>query len=320
MTALPVLGRDAVLAAVSAGQAIAHTREAFVRHHRGEWTMPSKVYLQSPPHGDFRAMPALGGELAMLKWISSFPGNPDRGLPTVMGLVCVSDARTSEPLLLLDAGAVTALRTGAVAAVATRALAREEAATVAVLGCGLHGAWAARCLVADGYGAAGDNILVDPRAEVAGALAEELGEGWTVGSRQDALRCDVLCCVTPGAEIVLDVGNLRPGLHLNMLGADGPGKAEMSIGAVASCALFCDEWAQASHGGELTGAVEAGMVRREQVTDLGAVLTGEAPGRRGPEAVTLFDSTGLAIQDLAIAAAALEALRAGRVQAQTIEL
>ncbi len=320
MNALPVLNRDAVLAAVSPEQAIAHTRDAFVRHHRGEWTMPSKVYLQSPPNGDFRAMPALGGDLAMLKWISSFPGNPARGLPTVMGLVCVSDARTSEPLLLLDAGAVTALRTGAVAAVASRALARVDAMTVGVLGCGLHGAWAARCLVADGYGADGGNVLVDPRADVADGLAAELGDGWTVGTKNDALRCDVLCCVTPGAEIVVDIGNLRPGLHLNMLGADGPGKAEMSIGAVASCALFCDEWAQASHGGELTGAVDAGMVAREQVTDLGAVLTGAAPGRRGPEAVTLFDSTGLAIQDLAIAAAALEALRAGRVDAQTIRL
>src|SRR4051812_50120217 len=79
--------------------------------------MPAKVYLDSPPHGDFRAMPALGGDLAMLKWISSFPGNPaERGLPAVIGLVCLSDARTSEPVALLDAGAVTALRTGAVAA------------------------------------------------------------------------------------------------------------------------------------------------------------------------------------------------------------
>jgi len=321
MPDLPVLGHDAVLAAVSPAEAIAHTREAFVRHHRGEWTMPSKVYLQSPPYGDFRAMPALGGGLAMLKWISSFPGNPARGLPTVMGLVCVSDARTSEPLALLDARAVTALRTGAVAAIAARALAREESRTVAVIGCGLHGAWAARCLVAEGYGADGGNVLVDPRAEVAQALAEELGpERWRVGTVRDALACDVLTLVTPGHEIVLDVGNLRPGLHLNLLGADGPGKAEMSIGAVASCALFCDEWAQASHGGELTGAVDAGMVRREQVTDLGAVLTAEARGRRGPEAVTLFDSTGLAIQDLAIAAAALQALREGRVEAQVVRL
>jgi ornithine cyclodeaminase/alanine dehydrogenase-like protein (mu-crystallin family) len=105
-----------------------------------------------------------------------------------------------------------------------------------------------------------------------------------------------------------------------MLGADGPGKAEATIGAVVSCALFCDEWAQASHGGELTGAVEEGLVSRDQVTDLGAVLAGQAPGRPGPDAVTLFDSTGLAIQDLAIAAAALEAWRAGRVPAQMVRL
>ncbi len=238
-----------------------------------------------------------------------------------MGLVCVSDARTSEPLALLDARAVTALRTGAVAAIAARALARPESRRVAVVGCGLHGAWTARCLVAEGYGADGGNVLVDPRTEVAQALADELGpDRWTVGTLRDAVGCDVLSLVTPGSEIVLDIGTIRPGLHLNLLGADGPGKAEMSIGAVASCALFCDEWAQASHGGELTGAVQAGMVRREQVTDLGAVLTGDAPGRRGPEAVTLFDSTGLAIQDLAIATAALAALREGRVDAQTVEL
>ena len=118
----------------------------------------------------------------------------------------------------------------------------------------------------------------------------------------------------------LDAGDLHPGQHYNMLGADGPGKAEATIGAVASCALFCDEWAQASHGGELTGAVEEGLVTRDRVTDLGAVLAGEAPGRPGPEAVTLFDSTGLAIQDLAIAKAAVQALRDGVVDAQQINL
>jgi alanine dehydrogenase len=312
---IPVLDHDAVLAAVSPAEAIDRTRDAFLRHHRGEWVMPAKVYLQSPPFGDFRAMPARGGGLAMLKWISSFPGNPARGLPTVMGLVCLSDAETSEPVALLDARSVTALRTGAVAAVAAQALARPGAATVGIVGCGLHGVWAARCLVAAGYG---DGVCFDPRPEAAAALAAELG--WASGTHAEALACDLVCCVTPGAEPVVGTGDLHPGLHLNMLGADGPGKAEATIEAVAACVLFCDEWAQASHGGELTAAVEAGVVRREQVTGLGAVLAGEAPGRQGDDAVTLFDSTGLAIQDLAIAAAALEAFRDGRVPAQTIAI
>jgi alanine dehydrogenase len=277
--------------------------------------MPAKIYLQSPPFGDFRAMPARGDGVALLKWITSFPGNPARGLPTVMGVICLSDAETGAPLMLLDARAVTALRTGAVAAVATQALAPETAATVGIIGCGLHGAWTGRCLAAAGYTA---GVCSDPREDAARELAGELG--WSAGTRSEAARCDVVCCVTPGSEVVIDAGDLRAGLHLNMLGADGPGKAEATIGAVASCALFCDEWHQASHGGELTGAIDAGLVTREQVTELGAVLAGEAPGRQGSAAVTLFDSTGLAIQDLAVARAAYDAWQAGAVAAQEISL
>jgi ornithine cyclodeaminase/alanine dehydrogenase-like protein (mu-crystallin family) len=315
LESLPVLDHEAVLAAVSPAAAIEKVTEAFLRFDRGEWSMPAKVYLPSPPYGDFRAMPARGNGVALLKWITSFPGNPARGLPTVMGVICLSDAETGAPLMLLDARSVTALRTGAVAAVATRALARADAASIGIIGCGLHGAWAARCLAAAGHDS---GICFDPRGGPARALADELG--WSAGTRDAAARCDVVCCVTPGAEVVIDVGDLRPGLHLNMLGADGPGKAEATVGAVASCALFCDEWEQASHGGELTGAIEAGLVARDRVTELGAVLAGQAPGRSGPAAVTLFDSTGLAIQDLGVALAAFEAWRDGTVDAQTVRL
>jgi alanine dehydrogenase len=315
MAELPVLDHDAVLAAVSPAEAIERVRAALIRHHAGEWVMPAKVYLDSPPFGDFRAMPARGDGLALLKWITSFPGNPGRGLPTVTGVICLSDATTGEPLMLLDARSVTALRTGAVAAVATAALAGADAREVGIIGCGLHGAWTARCLAAAGYG---PGVCFDQVVSAAQRLAEELR--WRVGTRSEASRCPIVCCVTPGASIVIEAGDLHAGMHLNMLGADGAGKAEASLSAVASCALFCDEWEQASHGGELTGAVDAGMVSRDRVTELGAVLAGTAPGRRGPEAVTLFDSTGLAIQDLAVAAAALETWRAGRVDSQTVRL
>jgi len=314
MPELSVLDGAAILEAVPPREAIDRVRDAFLHHHEGRWKMPPKVYLDSPPHGDFRAMPALGDGLAMLKWISSFPPNPrEHGLPAVIGLLVLSDARTSEPLALLDAGAVTALRTGAVAAVAADVLAAGR--TVGIVGCGLHGAWAARCLAAAGYG---PGVCFDPRTEAAEALAQELG--WRAASREQALANAVVCCVTPGHEPVVGTGDLRPGLHLNMLGADGPGKAEATVDAVAACQLFCDEWAQASHGGELSGAVEAGRVTRADVTDLGAVLAGQALGRADSSAITLFDSTGLAIQDLAVAAAALEALRDGRVQAQVVRL
>ena len=312
---VPVIGHDAVLAAVSPSVAIDRVREAFVRHRRGEWQMPAKVYLPCPPAGDFRAMPARGDGVALLKWICSFPGNAGSDLPTVAGVIALSDASTGALLALIDARAVTALRTGAVAAVATRALAGPRAGSVGLIGCGLHGAWVARCLAAAGYG---PGICADPRPEAAGALAGELG--WERGSVAAALAADVVCCVTPGAEAVVDEADLHPGVHLNMLGADGPDKAEATIAAVAACALFCDEWEQAAHGGELAGAVAAGLVGREQVVALGAVLTGEAPGRPSDGAVTMFDSTGLAIQDLAVSAAVYAAWRAGRVDAAVVEL
>ncbi len=317
MPDVPVLSRDAVLRAVSPAMAIDAVREAFVHHRRGEWVMPPKTYLDSPPFGDFRAMPARGGGLAMLKWVSSFPQNPAHGLPTVIGVVLLNDAETSEPVLVLDAGAVTALRTGAVAAVASLTLARAGATTAGLVGCGVNGGWTARCHVAAGFS---EGVCADPRAEVAEALAAELGPGWRAGSLAEALAQDAVSCVTPGAAPVITERDLRPGLHLNMLGADGPGKAEATIEAVTACTLFCDEWAQAAHGGELAGAVGAGLVTREQVTDLGAVLTGESPGRSDAAATTLFDSTGLAIQDLAIARAALGVLRAGGVGAGSVRL
>ncbi len=312
---IPVINHDAVLAALTPADAIGLVRDAFVRHHRGEWQMPAKVYLPSPPYGDFRAMPARGGGLALLKWVSSFPGNGADGVPTVSGVVVVSDATSGAPVAVIDARAVTALRTGAAAAVASRALAGADAATVGVIGCGLNGAWTARCMAAAGYG---PGVCADPRPQAARGLAEELG--WRVGSAGDALACDIVCCVTPGAEPVLGAGDLRPGIHLNMLGADGSGKAEATIEAVLGCQLFCDEWEQASHGGELAGAWTAGVVTGDQVTTLGAVLDGQSPGRTDRQAITMFDSTGLAIQDLGIAVGVLGAWREGRVDAQTVSL
>jgi ornithine cyclodeaminase/alanine dehydrogenase-like protein (mu-crystallin family) len=312
---IPVFDQETVLRAISPGEAIERVREGFVEYAGGEWQMPPKVYLDAYPHGDFRAMPAKGAGLAILKWVTSFPRNPEAGLPVVMGMICVSSASDGEPLALVDVRSVTALRTGAVAAVAAQELAREDAETIGILGCGLHGAWAARCLAAAEYG---PGVCYDPNPEAAGRLAGELG--WEAGSREDALACDVVTCMTPGSEPVVFERDLRPGLHLNMLGADGPGKAEAEVAAVVRAELFCDDWEQARHGGELSGAVASGLVCRDDVRELGDVLTGAAPGRSDAEATTLFDSTGLAIQDLAVCLALLGAHKAGRVSAGTVKL
>src|SRR5213082_359412 len=136
--------------AVSPERAVEAVRVAFVAYARGEWTMPPKVYVPAYPAGDFRAMPALGGGHALLKWVTSFPGNPAQGLPTVTGLVLLSDASNGMLEAVLDAGAVTALRTGAAAVLAAETLGRAEARSAAVIGAGVNGEAAARTFVARG--------------------------------------------------------------------------------------------------------------------------------------------------------------------------
>ncbi|MGD0716054.1 MAG: ornithine cyclodeaminase family protein, partial [Gaiellaceae bacterium] len=156
---------------------------------------------------------------------------------------------------------------------------------------------------------------LDP--ERARAVADRVG-GRVAASREEALAADLLVTVTPGREVLLVEGSLRPGQHVSLMGADGPGKAEIAVAELARVHVFCDDWEQASHGGECAAAVEAGVLTRTDVTELGRVLTGEAEGRRSPEDATAFDSTGLALQDLAVALVALE--RADELDLPTIDL
>jgi ornithine cyclodeaminase/alanine dehydrogenase-like protein (mu-crystallin family) len=292
---------DHVREAVSPQRAYEAVRDAFIAYARGEWSMPPKVYVPAYPAGDFRAMPALGAGHALLKWVTSFPGNPAKGLPTVTGLVLLSDASDGTLLAALDAAAVTALRTGAAAVLAAEVLGASNAREAAVIGAGVNGEAAARTFVARGRPVR----IWDVDESRAAAVAERIGAE-VARSREGALGADLLVTITPGREIVLGEGSLRPGQHVSLMGADGPGKAEIAVAELARIRVFCDDWEQASHNGDLVHAVEAGVLGRGDVTELGAVLAGEAEGRRSEDESTVFDSTGLAIQDLAIALAAFE--------------
>jgi alanine dehydrogenase len=317
---IPFFNGDKVREAVSPERALEAVRDAFVAYARGDWTMPPKVYVPAYPEGDFRAMPALGAGHALLKWVTSFPGNPVQGLPTVTGLVLLSDASNGMPVAVLDAGAVTALRTGAAAVLAAETLGRVDAGTAAVIGAGVNGQAAAQTFVARG----GSVLLWDVDRERATAVAERIGAEVAPG-RDEALAADLLVTVTPGRQIVLEEGSLRPGQHASLMGADGPGKAEIAVEELARVRVFCDDWEQgvtkgtpargriyaddweqASHNGDLVRAVEAGVLTRDDVSQLGDVLIGAAQGRTSEGDITIFDSTGLAIQDLAIALAAME--------------
>jgi alanine dehydrogenase len=310
---VPVLTGDDVRRAISPGEAVEAVREAFIAHARGDWRMPSKVYVTNYPAGDFRAMPAIGGGHALLKWVTSFPGNPAKGLPTVSGLVLVSDAEDGRLLALLDAGAVTALRTGAAAVLAAETLGRSDARTAAVVGAGVNGRAVAETFLARGRPVSLWDIDADRAHEAAADLGADVAS-----SLEAALAADLVVTVTPGHEVLLAEGSLLPGQHVSLMGADGPGKAEAAVAELMRVRLFCDEWDQASHSGDIARGAESQEIKRSDVTQLGDVLTGGSAGRESAAEITIFDSTGLAIQDLAIAIAALA--RADEVASQSLTI
>ena len=172
----------------------------------------------------------------------------------------------------MDAGSVTALRTGAAAALAAETLGLPGV-SAAVIGAGVNGRAAARSLKALGR----DVALWDVDGERAHSVAAGLGVG-VAASREEALAADVVVTVTPGKQILLPEGSLHPGQHVSLMGADGPGKAEIAVEEIQRASIYCDEWEQASHGGELAAAVEAGAITREDVTELGRGADGRGGG------------------------------------------
>src|SRR5437763_7365804 len=233
---VPFFPASQVVNAVSPERAVEAVRDAFVAYAEGEWTMPPKVYVPAYPAGDFRAMPAHGGGFALLKWISSFPGNPSRGLPTVMGTVLLSDASCGRLLALLDAASLTALRTGAAAVLAAEQLARADAQTVAVIGAGVNGKAVARTFLARGRRVA----IFDLDPARTQAAAGELGAD-VAASQEEALAADIVATVTPGKHVLFREGTLRDGQHVSLMGADGPDKCEIAAAAPARGSGVCDD-------------------------------------------------------------------------------
>ena len=318
MAEAAVFDSQAVLAAVSPAEAIERTRAAFERHASGDWVMPAKVYVDAPPDGDFRAMPARGDGLATLKWVTSFPANPRPRACRWSPARCSSPAReTGELLAIMDCAAITSLRTGAAAAVSALTLARDgrphgrgdRLRRQRRLGGPLPGGRRLRA-----------GRVLRPAAG-GGARRSPPSSAGAPATREAAAAADVVVTVTPADEPVIAAADLRagpaPGGARRRRARQGRGRARRRS---ARCRLFCDEWEQASKGGELSGPVGAGTVGREDVTEIGDVLLDRAPGRSDADEITLFDSTGLAIQDLGIALAVLEAHREGRVEAATVAL
>jgi ornithine cyclodeaminase/alanine dehydrogenase len=286
----------------------------FRAYAEGRARMPAKVYLDLPEYtGDFRAMPSLltangaeGSAYAGVKWVNAHPNNGARyGLPTVLGTYVLSDPKTALPLAIMDATVLTALRTGAAAGVATKLLANLPLTRVGFVGCGVQARMFRDALRTLG---AFELLAADLNHAAAQAFAAESG-GRAVGI-EEAAGCPVVCIATPSSVPVIQRAWVLPGTHINAMGADGPGKQELDPLILREARIVVDEPEQSLHGGELNVPVSQGLLSEANIAaTLGQVITGAKRGRLSPEDITVFDSTGLAIQDVALAAAVYERAR-----------
>ena len=287
---------------------IVAVEEAFAAYEAGRVQMPAKSYIDLPEYnGDFRSMPAYmdAGEwdAAGIKWVNVHTDNPDRyDLPTVLGTMIYSDPRNAFPLAVMDGTTLTRKRTGAAAAVATDHLAVADARSLGIVGAGVQSYTQLEAIstVRD----IETVVVADRRDAAIEAFIERFGDEFDVraGSIADAAACDVLSTVTPVESPI--VGSDDPGehTHINAMGADAPGKNELAPGVVTAAKLVIDDYEQCTHSGEINVPWSEGILTDSDLYgELGAVVAGKFEGRTPADGVTVFDSTGLAIQDVAAA-------------------
>ena len=315
-----ILTRNEVRGLLDISEVVAAVEDAFRRHGNGSTRMPPKVYLPLPEHhGDFRAMPvyfpATDGAAASagVKWINAHPENPTRhGLPSVLGVFILSDPETARPLAVMDATEITAARTGAAAAVATKYLGPDNAQTLALIGCGAQATsvLAAHLVVMQ----PSEITLSDQDPAAAARLAAAHPDlPCKTAELTTALRADVVCTMTPSRRGFIEFSAVDGPTHINAMGADAPGKQELDIDVLRNARVFLDDVVQGSESGEVNRGLSSGAIAAADLAGtLGEVVAGRIPGRAEAR-ITVFDSTGLAVQDLAVAGRIYEKARAAGI-------
>jgi ornithine cyclodeaminase len=318
-----VLSHDDVLAALPPEECAEAMAAVLAAHARGEAYMPLRSLMRPPEASGFMGlMPAwrgptdVGPALFSLKAICLLPSNPARGLDAHQGVVALFDGDTGIPEAILDASAVTAVRTAAVSAVATSILAREDARVLAILGAGVQARSHINALLRV---RSFDEVRVyAPNHDHARGVIESIERTASRGTlnadaaltaRHAVTGADVVVTATSSRTPVLELDWVTPGAHINAVGASTPSMRELSPKTVAACALFADSRDSIrNEAGEFQEAVELRLVGEEHVrAELGEVLAGLRPGRQNEQEITLFRSLGLAVEDLAAAEHAVRA-------------
>jgi alanine dehydrogenase len=288
------------------GQVNRAVEAAFADHGRGTVQQPPKLYI-TLPGGDFRTMPAYLPSLGIagVKIVNVHPGNPPLGLPTVMALTVILDIATGRPTAIINATRLTDMRTGAAGAVACKYLSPKKEIVLGVVGTGRQAEAQVTAISRELKIRKIRAWSRDPAH--ARRFAERFARySCTAASLEKVCDCDVLVTTTPSRTPLIRDAWIHEGTHINAIGADAPGKEELEDAILRRAQVFVDDPAQAVHSGEINVPIGRGMYREADLAGtLGEVVIGRKQ-RRDAEAITVFDSTGLAIQDLAIAAIAMQ--------------
>lgn len=306
-----ILSDPEVKEALPVVDAIEAVEHAFKDFGEGGAVMPPKIYLDFPKYGgDLRIMPAsMGTSFAGVKIVNSHPRNPGRGLPTVVGTYLLVSQETGMPLAVMDATYLTGVRTGAASAVATRHMARKSSSTLGLVGAGVQAAFQYEGVAE--VMAVGEVRVWAPESDfarrdrfLAGMKAQYSQVEWNpVDEVAEAAQADVVCTTTPSRSPLVMGPSILPGTHINAVGADGPGKQELDPAILRRARVIVDELEQARHGGEVNVPLAGGDITESDIAgSLAGVVSGRILGRTSDDEVTVFDSTGLAVEDIAVAA------------------
>ena len=312
-----VLTGSEVMQVLDIDLALAAAQEAFQAYGEGRANMPPKSYLLLE-HGDFRAM---YGEIFLpeahicgLKWVNVHPENRAKGLLTVMAKIILNDPETGLEFADLDGTHVTDFRTGAAGGLAAKYLSREDASKVGLIGAGAQAQTQLAAILK--VRSIREVVVYDRHLSHSQGFVARVTESYglaarAVGDAADAVTdMDIVVTTTPSTTPLIQRDWVTPGTHINAIGADAAGKQELDPAILTAAKVVVDDWAQASHSGEINVPLARGQLTPEQVYgSLGDIVAGKKPGRQTPEEITVFDSTGLIIQDLGLGLAVYQRAR-----------
>lgn len=299
-----LLSRQEIEGLLEMDEVLAAVEYAFKLEAEGKSIMPPKIYLDLPQHqGDFRAMPAYINGSAGLKWVCAYPNNRERNLPSVMATIILCDPNSGCPLAIMDGTYITDMRTGASGGVAAKYLARKDSSVIGIIGAGRQ---AETQLLATSkvFPQIKEAKVFDQHRDTALRYAEKMATELQINVHpvetiQETAEADIVVTSTTSREPVIKKEHIRPGTHINAIGADAAGKEELEPEILKGAKIVVDDIAQSSHSGEINVPLARGLIKEEDIYGtLGEVVAGIKKGRENDKEITIFDSTGLAIHDI----------------------